>query len=81
MHLISPTNSPTFPKIEECRAVNTKLNKFRKLTLLSICNSSPKTVIIPTIFVGKHVKWLEISLETMIRENQYVQIADFVPKM
>ena len=37
--------------------------------------------MIPTIFAGKYVKLLEISLETVISGYQYVNIAYFCLKL
>ena len=47
------------------------------LTLQHFTYSCLKIVIIPTIFTGKHVKFLEISLEAVIGGNKYGYIADF----
>ena len=38
-----------------------------------ICYLSSKIAMIPTIFSGKHVKCLEVSLETMIWSNSFVK--------
>ena len=55
----------------------TEFHKFQGLILPHFFYSSLEIVIIPTIFTEKHVKFLEISLETMIWENWHVNIADF----
>ena len=56
---------------------NAEFHKFRELILLHIWFSRSKLAIIPSISTGKHEKSLEISLESMILGNQYVNIADF----
>ena len=43
-----------------------EIRKFHGLVLLHICYARSELGNIPTIFTGKHVKFLEISLETMI---------------
>ena len=68
-YLISPTNSLTFSKTEDCRAVK---QNFPRFTVIFYCilahfwNVCPKIVIIPTNFTGKQKICLIISLETMI---------------
>ena len=48
--------------------------------LQQLCYSRSKIAIIPTIFTGKHVQFLEISLETIIWGNKYMNMADFGPE-
>ena len=77
-YLIYPTNSLTFPNTGKCSAIKTDFHKFCELILPYFCFSCSKMAIIPSIStVKKHVKFLEISLETMMWGNLYVNVADF----
>ena len=44
-------------------------HEFHGLILPHFCYSQSKIAIIPTIFIGKHVKLSEIGLETMVWEG------------
>ena len=48
------------------RSGKTEFQEFRRLFLQEFFYSRSKIAKIPTIFTGKHVKFLEIILETMI---------------
>ena len=54
-----------------------EFHEFQGLILPQFCYSCSNTAIIQTIVNGKHLKFLEISLETIIWGNWYVNIADF----
>ena len=64
-YLISPTNSLTFLKTEECIAIKHNFTSFAA-TFTTFWYSRSKITITPIIFNRKHVKSMEISLETMI---------------
>ena len=61
------------------RSGKTKFQEFRRLFLQHFFYSRLKIVKIPTIFTCKHVKFLEIILETMILgySHIHVSLADF----
>ena len=54
--------------------------EFHGLVLPQFCYSRSKIAIIPTTSTEKHVKFLWISLETMIWGNKYVNTGHFDPK-
>ena len=76
-YLISPTNSLNFSENWGMQRNKAEFHEFQGLILLHFCYSRSKIAIILTIFTEKHVKFLEISLETIIRGNWYVTVADF----
>ena len=55
----------------------TEIHKFHRPTLSHFSYSRSKIAIIPTMLTGKHVKFLEISLEAVIGGNKYGYVADF----
>ena len=66
-YLISPTNSLTVPNAEEFRAVKRQnFASFEAQFYLIFAIHVKKIAMILRIFSGKHVKSLEIGLETMI---------------
>ena len=52
--------------IQTLRSGKTEFQEFRRLILQQFFYSRSKLAKIPTIFTGKHEKFLEIILETMI---------------
>ena len=62
-------NLSNFSKTWETQRSKTEFHEFHGLILPQFCFLNSNIVIIPTIFTGKRVKFLEISLETMIWEN------------
>ena len=58
-----------FSKNWKMQRDKTEFHEFCELILPYFCFSRSKIAIIPSISTGKHVKFLEISLETMIWGN------------
>ena len=76
-YLISPTNSLNFSENWGMQRNKAEFREFQGLILMHFCYSSSKIARILTIFTEKHVKFLEISLETNDMGNWHLNIADF----
>ena len=80
-YLITLTNSLTFSNTKECSAVKQNFTSWAQLGTdnftIFLLFALKMAIIIPTNFIGKHLEFMEISLETVIWGNYYVNIADF----
>ena len=54
----------------------TAYHEFHRVILPHNCYLRSRIAITPTIFAGKHVRFLEISLKTIICGNYYVDMVE-----